>query len=208
MSKKPFWESNYSRNKSADTFSNGKPSSEIPALIRGLKTNSKILDLGCGDGRNSLYLASQGFHTKAIDISDAGIKKLREIASKNDLNITAEIQDIRTFIFKEKYDLILSQYCFYLIEKQYWMRLIKDMKNNTKVGGYNVISVFTDKLPIPDDLKDFAVGIFNEGELFSYYTDWKIILQKSFIDEDEHDGGIKHKHAINKIVAKKNAALI
>ena len=46
--------------------------------------------------------------------------------------------------------------------------------------------------------------MFEEGELFGLYKDWEIILQKSFIDEDEHPGGIKHQHAVNKIIARKN----
>ncbi len=203
MSKKPFWEKSYLNSNKPDTFSHGEPSREVRDVIKELNPDAKILDLGCGDGRNTLFIGSKGFYVKAVDFSKPGIDKLQKTALAKNISIDTDIQDMRDFFFKEKYDTVLAQYCFYLIEKEYWERLISDMKKNTREGGYNIISVFTDKLPTPDDLKEFALGVFNEGELFSFYTDWEIVLKKSFIEEDEHEGGIKHKHAINKIVARK-----
>lgn len=78
------------------------------------------------------------------------------------------------------------------------------MKANTKAGGYNVVVAFTDAVPPPDDLKEFHVGLFREGELFDLCDDWQIVQKRSYILHDEHPGGIKHRHPINKIVAQKN----
>ena len=201
--KQPWWEASYNRSSNADAFSGGAPSLEICKAANELPSNAKVLDLGCGDGRNAIFLAKNGHSVKAIDISQAGIEKLSRIANEKVLPIKAEIADMRNFIFKETYDLIVAQYSFYLIERKHWTRLISEMKANTRQNGYNVISVFTKRIPAPDDLKEFAIGMFEEGELFDLYKDWEIILQKSFIDEDEHPGGIKHQHAVNKIVAQK-----
>ncbi|MHC4292429.1 MAG: methyltransferase domain-containing protein [Planctomycetota bacterium] len=201
---KPWWEANYQKQASTtDAFGDGKPNPEICELIGQLPANAKILDMGCGDGRNALFLAKSGFRVKAIDISSAGIDKLSKIAEQNDLSIDTEIMDMRNLVFNETYDLIIATYSFYLIEREYWMRLINDMKANTKPGGYNAVSNFTDKIPAPDDLREFAIGMFKEGELFDLYQDWEIVFQKSFVDEDEHPGGIKHQHAVNKIIARK-----
>ena len=63
---KPFWESEY-LNKNRSVF--GKQSKEIEEIVSKLPDNAKILDVGCGDGRNALYLAAHGFHVDAFDIS-------------------------------------------------------------------------------------------------------------------------------------------
>lgn len=201
---KPWWEANYNEQANMpDAFAGGCPNPEIRELIDKLPANAKVLDLGCGDGRNTLFLAGNGFRVKAIDISSAGIEKLSKIAEHKALPIDVEIMDMRTFVFEETYDLIISTYSFYLIEREHWMRLISDMKANTRDGGYNTVANFTEKIPAPDDLKEFAIGMFEEGELFDLYKDWEIIFQNSFIDEDEHPGGIKHQHAVNKLIARK-----
>lgn len=205
MTRKPWWEANYNEQANTpDAFGRG-PNPEISELINQLPANAKILDLGCGDGRNTIFLAENGFNVNAIDISPAGIGKLSKIAEQKNLSIDAEIMDMRNFVFKETYDLVIATYSFYLIEREHWMRLIRDMKANTRQNGYNAVSTFTEKIPAPDDLKEFAIGMFEEGELFNLYKDWELVFQNSFIDKDEHPGGIKHQHAVNKIVARKDS---
>jgi len=83
------------------------------------------------------------------------------------------------------------------------MPLIHRIKAQTCDGGYNVVVVFTDIIAPPEDLKDFHLGLFFEGELFEFYDDWDVLLRKSYIVEDEHPGNIRHRHPINKIVARK-----
>ena len=73
----------------------------------------------------------------------------------------------------------------------------------TNDGGYNVIAVFTDNVPPPEDLKDFCIGLFREGELFEFYSDWIEHFKDSYIIEEKHPGSPKHQHSLNKIVAKK-----
>jgi SAM-dependent methyltransferase len=52
------------------------PSDEIVELVTRLKKEGvvEVLDAGCGTGRNSLYLASEGFRVHAVDISEQAIK--------------------------------------------------------------------------------------------------------------------------------------
>ena len=77
------------------------------------------------------------------------------------------------------------------------------MQAATLPGGYHSITVFTDVLPLPDDMVAFTGGLFHEGELFTLYAGWTIDLQTSYQFDDEHPGSVKHRHAVNKLVARK-----
>jgi hypothetical protein len=86
-----------------------------------------------------------------------------------------------------------------------WTRKLAQLyvSHGTEAPSHNIIAVFTDVLPAPEDLKPFQVGLFREHELFEQYRDWEILLARSYVFEDSHPGGIHHRHPINKLVARR-----
>jgi tellurite methyltransferase len=196
----PFWEAAYADLNSV-AFAGGA-SAEIRDIAALLPKGAKVLDLGCGEGRNALFLAECGLDVTAVDISEAGIGKLRALAGQKGLAIHAEVCDMRSYSFPHPFDLIVSHGCLHLVERGSWQNLIDLFKTHTNVNGYNAITVFTDAIPPPEDLKDFCLGLFFEGELFSLYEDWETVLQRSYTLEDQHPGSPPHKHPINKLVAR------
>jgi 2-polyprenyl-3-methyl-5-hydroxy-6-metoxy-1,4-benzoquinol methylase len=65
-----------------------------PFLVQNLSflKPGSILDLACGDGRNALFLAENGFEVTGADFSVEGIKRLNQFATKKGLQIkTTEI---------------------------------------------------------------------------------------------------------------------
>lgn len=196
---KPFWENEY---KNIDISTFGKPSREVKELVPNLPVGAKVLDVGCGDGRHSLYLASLGFQVDAFDISKNGIDKINYLKEKLYLNINTAVCDILDYDFKYKYDVIIIHGVLQFIERNKQPIIIELLKKWTNINGYHVIALFTDEEPIPDDLKDVMVGPFKEGEIKNYYKDWETVMFQSTKFHDEHEGGIKHYHAMNKIIAK------
>lgn len=197
---KPFWESEY-LNKEKSTF--GNPSKEVEDIVSLLPKGAKILDVGCGDGRHSLYLATLGFQVDAFDISESAINKIDYLKEQNNLNINTYVCDVLEFAFKYKYDLIIVHGVLQFIEREKQPKIIELLKNWTEVNGYHIIALFTDEEPVPEDLKDVMVGVFKNGEIKDYYSEWEIRMFESYKFNDEHENGIKHCHALNKVVAKK-----
>ncbi len=197
---KPFWEEAY-KVKNSNVF--GKPSEEIIYLSNTLSKEIKVLDMGCGEGRNALFLAEKGFSVDAFDISESGIEKLKSISKNKKIKINAWVQDISTYEFKQNYDFIISHGVLHLLNRKEWERSIKEMKQHTNNNGVNVVVVFTNKIAPTPDLAEFMKGLFNDDELKTLYNDWKIELYENYIFDDEHPGGIKHTHPLNKIVAWK-----
>ena len=201
--KKPFWEESYKRPRKLDTFGAGKPSHDVLKVAPKLPAGIKALDIGCGEGRDALYLASLGFQTFAIDISESGIDKLQSFAADFELNIDASICDMREYAFPHYFDLIVCQGCLHLIKREEWMILINRMKEFTSPGGIHIVGIFTDTVPEPEDQRGLMVGLFREGELSAQYQDWDIVESQSYRFSHTHPGGISHEHAANNIVAVK-----
>lgn len=203
MTRKPFWEESYKRPGKLDTFGGGKPSQEVVTVAGMMKPGLKALDLGCGEGRNALYLASLGLVTSASDISESGIEKLDSVAAEMNLNIDSSVCDMREYEFTHDFDLVVCQGCLHLIKREEWHQVISRMKEHTVSGGYHNIGVFTDEAPEPEDQRGMMVGLFKEGELFAYYEDWEILDTNTYKFEHEHPDGPRHVHAGNSLIARK-----
>ena len=196
----PFWETSY-KDLNIPTF--GQASQEVREVASELAHGAKILDLGCGEGRNALLLAERGFDVTAVDVSESGIRKLNALARQREVAIHSEVADMRDYQLPHSFDLIISHGCLHLVERKSWQQLIPVLKAHTNPGGINIVVVFTDAIPPPDDLKDLCLGLFREGEVFSLYSDWEALLEQSYTFEDEHPGSSRHTHPANKLVARK-----
>lgn len=91
------------------------PNRFLADSIRGL-TPGKAFDIGVGQGRNSLYLARNGWDVTGVDISDAGVEIARKQAEKNNLKFTGVVADFTQYdLGTERWDLILGIYMGSLI---------------------------------------------------------------------------------------------
>ena len=196
---KPLWEATYA-DINAKSF--GDASQEILDLIPQLAPGAKVLDLGCGDGRNAIPLARAGLNVTALDISEAGILKLSTLAEREGLAITTGVADMTVFDYPEEYDLIILHGCLHFVRRNQWEKMIEEFKAHTAPSGFNVITVFTDTVLAPPDLAPLCLGLFREGELYDRYSGWETILRKSYTFQDQHAGGIRHTHAANKLVTR------
>lgn len=133
----------------------------------------KTLDLGCGNGRNSLYLAANGFDVTAWDKNAASINNIETIRQAEGLNtLQTAIVDLNALSFEGEYDFILSTVVMMFLEPQTIPGLIANMQRCTKAGGYNLIvaAMDTDDFPC-------TVGFpfaFKENELRDYYAGWEL----------------------------------
>ncbi len=91
------------------------PNRFMAEVIQGRKPG-RALDVGMGQGRNSLYLARLGWEVTGVDISDKGIEVARAQAARLGLKINCVVSDIAAFdIGRAKWDLIVGLYMGRLI---------------------------------------------------------------------------------------------
>ncbi|MGD0585374.1 MAG: class I SAM-dependent methyltransferase [Oryzomonas sp.] len=96
---------------SENSFLGKRPSSflagEMERLLR-LAPGRRALDIACGEGRNSIFLARHGFRVAGIDISDVGIAKAERRARAEGLEIDFHRLDLDGWQIDGQYDLLLN----------------------------------------------------------------------------------------------------
>ena len=76
--------------------------------VKSLAPGTRALDIACGEGRNSVFLAQQGFAVTGLDISDIGLEKAEQMARDFGLSIRFQRVDLDEYLIPEQYDLILN----------------------------------------------------------------------------------------------------
>jgi 2-polyprenyl-3-methyl-5-hydroxy-6-metoxy-1,4-benzoquinol methylase len=76
--------------------------------VKRLAPGNRALDVACGEGRNSIFLARHGFATTGLDISDIGIAKAQQLARDSGLSVDFRRVDLDGYRIAEQYDLILN----------------------------------------------------------------------------------------------------
>ncbi len=197
----PFWEKLY-QEKDNVSFSNN-PNTTITEFEHLINNPARILEAGCGEGQNAIYLAGQGHLVDAFDLSEYGIAKLKHRCELTNTKVNAFVADLTTYQFEQYYDMIICFGTLCFVAKNEWKKFLNNAKKYTNIGGIHIIQIFTDAVPASEDIAPFAVGLAEDGELKESYLDWEILQFKSYVFEDEHPNVPKHLHASNKIVAKR-----
>jgi len=106
----------------------------LAEAVKGRKPG-KALDVGMGQGRNSLFLAALGWEVTGFDISEVGVKQAQAEAQKRGLKINAQVGDVDKFNYgKAQYDLVVGMYMH-----EYLTRNAKKVMDSLKPGGILVV---------------------------------------------------------------------
>jgi tellurite methyltransferase len=73
-----------------------------------LPVSRRALDIACGEGRNGIFLAQNGFEVTAVDISQCGIEKGASRAAELGVRMNFVQADLETFWPQQTYDLIIN----------------------------------------------------------------------------------------------------
>ena len=133
----------------------------------------KALDLGCGQGRNALFLVQHGFDVTAVDQNELSLEILQSIVEQEDLEMPVGIYDINSASIGQTYDFIVSTVVLMFLQADRIPAIIQNMQEQTSIGGYNLIVCAM-------DTEDYPCSVhfpftFKEGELANYYQDWEFI---------------------------------
>ena len=166
----------------------------------------RVLDIGCGEGKDAVFLAKNGYIVTAFDAAQSGLDKARTLAEKSGVNIDLFRADIREYRPNEEYDIIFSSGVFCYLPVELRMDFTDSLKAHTVVGGINAVNVFVEKPcrkqpPDREKSESFNKGWLS-GELYTYYADWNFHRSDEFIF-DCNSSGMPHQHCMDVLIAEK-----
>lgn len=125
--------------KTEDYF--GDPYPELIDFLSGISPKGRLIDLGCGQGRDAIPLAKLGYKVTGIDNSSVGIEQMARLAQAEGLAIKGIVGDFYSYKELDKYDIILldSMFHFAKKDKEKETGFLKDVLNAIKVGAMIVI---------------------------------------------------------------------
>ena len=140
----------------------------------------RALDIACGTGRNSLYLAELGFEVAAVDISAVAMDEGRKRAESKQLRIDWRQSDLEVVQLEEAaFELVVN---FNYLQRS----LIPQIERAVKVGGYVIFETYLiDQKEIGHPKNpDYLLG---HNELLEQFRDFRVLYYREgkFTDGDE-----------------------
>lgn len=195
-----------------------KINKHLDYLLELVPEKGSVLDLGCGLGANSRFLAEKGFTVTAVD-------KDREVAREleNEFsNVNFVERDVLNFEFgKEEYDLILLINVLHFMKFEDVRRIIEKSLQSLKESGIIYMKVFSKSDPAYSSFAEKAIRIEGEKNTFfsiksqtyaHFFVEDEIdelfrgqeIMEKNEIEiEDNHPPLGEHKHVSFYVIARK-----
>jgi cyclopropane fatty-acyl-phospholipid synthase-like methyltransferase len=107
-------------------------------FLKSKKITGTLLDLGCGNGKNSFYFQNNSFNSTGIDFTKSAINICKQNSQNLDekLKPTFLVRDVLDLKFSTKFDIIIDCGCLHHIRRSYWNKYKTTIFNNLKDGGY------------------------------------------------------------------------
>lgn len=175
---------------------------EIMKLCPPLKP-LRLLDVACGEGKNAVFFARNGYHVTAFDAASAGLEKARRFADQAGAQVNFFQANMIDFRLDSEFDIIFCSGALHYLPQELRGEILGNYQEHTAAGGLHALNVFVRKsfVKSPSNEKDFRYKWIS-GELFTYYADWLIVSCQETIF-DCMSGGVPHKHCMDTMYAIK-----
>lgn len=160
-----FWNEFYNdRTKGIPFFTIAADENLVSYFTKGIVQVGNVLELGCGAGRNALFMAQQGCAVKAVDLSEVALQWAKERSAEQRLDIQFVQANLFDLDFPEnEYDFIYDAGCFHHIAPHRRIQYVELVHRALKRGGY------------------FALNCFAENGVYggSNISDWDVYRNRS-----------------------------
>ena len=174
------WDERYSQS----TYLFGKEpalllKNHLSALHKG-----KVLDIAMGEGRNSVFLAQNGFQVEGVDCSAKAVEKAKLLAAEKQVAIEAKTQNLDFFLMPlMKYDTILMMYFKPL------PRFFSEIRRGLVLGGTFALEAYTTeqlrKEPNSNPNLDFE-QCYKPNEVLAHLKEFQVLFYKEIPDGNQY----------------------
>ena len=165
----------------------------------------RVLDVGCGEGKNAAFLAGYGAEVTAIDVSPAAIRNAKLAWPELD-GVVWEVANVGAVeLVREDFDVVILYGLLHCLDSLDEVRaMIEKLARATRVGGYHVVCAFNDRRQELHAHPGFSPTLLKHETYLNLYRGWQHLLAT---DTDLHEthphNNIPHTHSMTRIIAQK-----
>jgi 2-polyprenyl-3-methyl-5-hydroxy-6-metoxy-1,4-benzoquinol methylase len=184
------------------------PGRMVVEAISHFKKPGKCLDMGCGDGKNMIFLERRGWKVNGIDKSTLAIKGAKKRFHINNQIIkgSLKVQNVTSYKYpSDYYDLVVCYGLYHCLKDSEIKTIHHKMINSLKSGGLIAFCMINDNLPMPFNHGTTKIFLRSENYIKELVNDYIEILKvcTGEIEEDHLPVIGKHKHSITWCLFKK-----
>ena len=116
------------------------PSDFAKSVLKYMQKGNSVVDLGCGNGRDSIYFAEYGLKVLGVDSSRTAIDYAKKTSSKNIEYFCCDFIN-NSQLYSRTYDFFYSRFTLHAISEENQSTLLRNVYNNLSYGGLFFIEV-------------------------------------------------------------------
>ena len=169
-------------------------------LAADMRPPGHALDVGCGDGKNLVYLERRGWVVDGIDISPLAISATQQRAASSGHNLRGEIRcgTACTSSFRlHHYELAIAYGLYHCLTDSEVEFVHCNLARSLKPGGLFAFAAFNDDLPVPSDHGTGQIYLRPKQHILTLVAGWEIVaIQYGEISESHLPLVQEHRHSL------------
>ena len=135
----------------------------------------RILDVGCGQGRDALPLARSGHDVTGVDLAPSGVAAMQAAAQAEGLRVTGHVADITTYTPDGVFDVVLIDRTLHMLDAAPRAQTFARLITAVTPRGWLVVADETVNLPafratLEADVRPWKIDRCHKGQLFAQQT--------------------------------------
>ena len=172
---------------------------KTPHLRKG-----KALSIADGEGRNSVWLASQGFEVDAFDFSPVAIEKAKKLATKQQVNVNFQCSDWQSFDWKANHYDTIAGIFFQFADPEARTELFQKLNFALKSGGTLIIQGYgKEQMQYKTGGPGILENLYDEELLLSSFKGYKTLDLQTYLQEVDEGPGHSGMSALVGFIGKK-----
>lgn len=164
-----YWNKYYNQN-----IAPTKPSAFAIDILGYLKQGNKLVELGCGNGRDSILFSEKGIDVVAIDQSEQSINNLKAKYCKNGINFIADDFIETKFLEEKEFHYAYSRFTIHSISEQEEDKLVKRVYSSLKDQGLFFIEVRS----VKDDIYGLGEQVGRNTYIYNDHTRRFVVMEE------------------------------
>jgi len=215
-----YFEREYAR---TEDYWGDQPNLIVPLVSSHLKPDSRVLVVGCGEGRDALFLARFGFDVVATEIAQSGLDKVSKAIDNSGIKLELiKLDAHESHSHLGKFDAVFMMNVVQFLEPDRIQERLAHFQSLVKPGGFMSVQVFTVEDPqyqkmlddgkidqgalvVEHPTRNYSIRFFEKRELAGYFDGWDIIYYHEGLMWDKPHGTQSdfHQHGLAQLMAMK-----